>query len=130
MSKIDIVGISRMTPAHRHVQMKQLFETVMHEPDAEQINVLRGLVEMMAEKASHDEFINLCFTNLDLLAERSDIEVRHFLELRAKAVSALPLKLKKRDRALFNEALDQLDQPNRDKIRQNLLPELLENPQE
>jgi hypothetical protein len=123
MSKVDIVAISRLTPAHRHVQMKQLFEGLAHEPDAEQISVLRALIEIMAQKATHDEYINLCFTNFDLLADQSDIEVRHFLFLRAEAVAGLPAKMQKRDTALLHEALDQLDKPNQDKISRNLPPD-------
>ncbi|MCY0881476.1 MAG: hypothetical protein OWS74_05720 [Firmicutes bacterium] len=124
MAKVDIVAISRLPPAQRRIQMAQLFSALAAESDVEQISVLRALIEMMAEKATHEEYLNLCFTDFDWLVDRSDSEVRHFLHLRTEAAAGLPEKWHKRDTALMHEALDQLDKPNQEKILKNLPPDL------
>lgn len=120
MKKINIIAIAQLPPAERHIEMGQIFKALEPLPDWEQAEAIKSLIEEMADKANHDEYINLCFTNFNLQEDRSDSDVKHFLQIRAQAAAGLPPKQQKRDHAIMNEALDRLDKPLQDKIVRNM----------
>ncbi|MFP3165306.1 MAG: dehydrogenase [Acidianus sp.] len=100
--------------------MSKLFQQLLQMKDEDKINTLKGLIREMAEKATDEEYLNLCKTNLKLASTLPDDVLKAFIQLRMQASSQLPKDLHDRDMKLLTKALGEVDTQIREKISRNM----------
>ncbi|MCY0880533.1 MAG: dehydrogenase, partial [Firmicutes bacterium] len=88
-------------------RMEALFDQLWPLPESAQVETFRSLIEVMAQKATDQQYIQLCETNQSLAAALPSQELRRFLDARAKATAMLPKALVDRDAQLMKKALTQ-----------------------
>ena len=120
MESIDILRVADLPDDAREVAMGKLFEELLLLSEQSQSEVLRPLIQEMAEKAPDAQYHNLCLTNLKLAANLPDDRLSTFLGVRLGAGHALPSNLAERDKKLIAESLAQIDQETREKIMRNM----------
>jgi hypothetical protein len=100
--------------------MGQMFQQLLPLSAEQQKEALGDLLRQMGEKASDQQYLDLCATNLKLAAMLPDATLKQFLAVRMQAVSELPPALAERDRTLLRQALDQADHAIGEKITRNM----------
>ncbi|EZQ11262.1 MULTISPECIES: hypothetical protein [Acidianus] len=117
----DIVQISKLPEKERENAMEKLFEGLMKmNDDKAKLDALKSLIKEMVEKATDDEYINLCLTNLKIASKLPDEQLKPFIQLRLRASQELPANLSKRDNDMMQKALKMLDPKTAEKISRNM----------
>ncbi len=112
----DLIQVARLNEKEREEAMSKLFSQLMAMDDRQKLEALRQLIRFMAEKATDEEYLNLCKTNVKIASSLPDNVLSAFLKLRMEAVSGLPKELQGRDQRLLSLALQGLDERSRQKV--------------
>jgi hypothetical protein len=108
--------VSRLNDKEREEVMSKLFSQLMSMDERQKVEAMREMIKYMAEKATDEEYLNLCRTNIKLASGLQDNVLSSFLKVRMQAVSQLPKELRDRDQRLLATALQSLDEKTREKM--------------
>ncbi len=120
MPEMNVLAVASMAPDEREAKMGELFQQLLPLPEPDQLSALQALIKEMAEKATDEQYKNLCFTNLKLAAGLPDEILKKFLVVRLEAGRTLPQPLAERDHMLMQESLGEVDAGIRNKIMDNM----------
>ncbi|MCI2415190.1 MAG: dehydrogenase [Candidatus Aramenus sp.] len=112
----DLIQVSRLNDKEREEVMSKLFSQLMSMDERQKVEAMREMIKYMAEKATDEEYLNLCRTNIKLASGLQDNVLSSFLKVRMQAVSQLPKELRDRDQRLLATALQSLDEKTREKM--------------
>ncbi len=112
----DIVQISRLSDKEREQVISNLFSELLKMPDNQKIEALKALLKEMGDKASDEEYINLCKTNIKVASSLPESTLSAFLKARMQAISQLPKNYQVRDQKLLMAALNTFDESTKNKI--------------
>ncbi|MCL4352781.1 MAG: dehydrogenase [Firmicutes bacterium] len=117
---IDVLTIAALPEEDREATMGQMFQQLLPLNVEQQKNALGDLLRQMGEKASDQQYLDLCATNLKLAAMLPDKTLHQFLAVRMQAAAELPSELAERDGTLLRQALEHADHGIREKITRNM----------
>ncbi|HBQ93913.1 MAG: dehydrogenase [Firmicutes bacterium] len=120
MAEMNVLAIASLDAVEREAKMGELFQQLLPLPESEQLSALQALIREMGEKATDDQYRNLCFTNLKLAANLPDEALKNFLRVRLEAGRTLPPQLAERDQKLMKMSLGEVDEQIRAKISKNM----------
>lgn len=112
----DIVQISKLNEKEREKTMSSLFSELLKMPDKQKLEILKNLLKEMGDRASDEEYINLCKTNIKIASSLPEDTLSAFLKLRMQAVSELPKNYQDRDQKLMMNALNTFSDDIKNKI--------------
>ncbi|AWR93572.1 dehydrogenase [Acidianus brierleyi] len=112
----DIVQISKLNEKEREKTMSSLFSELLKMPDKQKLEILKNLLKEMGDRASDEEYINLCKTNIKVASSLPEDTLSAFLKLRMQAVSELPKNYQDRDQKLMMNALNTFSDDIKNKI--------------
>ncbi len=101
---VNTEKIAKMDEEKRKEEMSKVFEKLFKDKEEKQIKTLKEMVTDM-KKATDDEYLNLCLTNMGIAATLPEDQLKGFITVRMKANSELPDELKTRDMKMLNEAM-------------------------
>lgn len=84
------------------------------------VKTITDVLNILASKASDEEYKNWCESMLRLLSMYDDSVIKAVISLRMKAVSNLPKNLADRDAKIVNEVINSFDPSVKEKIMRNL----------
>jgi len=113
---LDIVQISKLNDKEREKTMSSLFSELLKMPDKQKLEILKNLLKEMGDRASDEEYINLCKTNIKIASSLPEDTLSAFLKLRMQAVSELPKNYQDRDQKLMMNALNTFSDDIKNKI--------------
>ena len=104
MEGMDVVAIGSMSIHEREVALGKMFEQLMAMPESKQITAFETLIGEMAKKATHEQYRNLCLTNLKLAAGLPDSALKRFLMMRMQSAVRWAPHLAERTMQLLQKA--------------------------
>jgi hypothetical protein len=114
----DPIQIARMPFTQRNQTLMQMLPMLLRMKPEEAENVVSQLINVLASKATDQEYKDWCDSMLRALSQYDISIVKAVLNVRMSATSKLPADLRERDSKIVNEVLSQLDEPVRNKIMQ------------
>ncbi len=120
MDGFDVLAVASMSEGDREKAMGQVFEQLMPLSEEQQVSKFHELIGEMAEKASDEQYANLCSTNLKLASALPAPDLKKFLAVRMKAAARLPKNLSERDMKLLQASLAKCSPAIQEKISQNM----------
>ncbi|WP_291493088.1 hypothetical protein [Desulfurella sp.] len=117
MEKIDVVKLVNQDARELENTMKNIFEKLLSMTDEEKFKNLKELIIEVSKKATDDEYVKLCKTNLKLASNLDKDTLKAFLKLRMSVSNSLPEELAKKDAMLLKKALEESEETIRKKIQ-------------
>ncbi len=117
MEKIDVAKLVSQDAKELENTMKNVFEKLLSMSDEEKFNNLKELIGEVSKKATDEQYVKLCKTNLKLAASLDENTLKAFLKLRMSVSNSLPKEFAQKDAALLNKALEESDETIRQKIQ-------------
>ncbi|MEM0140373.1 MAG: hypothetical protein QXZ44_07190 [Ferroplasma sp.] len=109
------VEISEMDDKDRENEMNKIFGELFNKKPEEIVEELESMITDM-RKATDDNYLKLCLTNLGITSNLSDEKLKDFVSLRLKANSRLPDYIKNRDMQILQKAIKQAPAEIRDRV--------------
>jgi len=118
--QVDPIQIARLPYTQRNETLSKILQFLLTLDENTIVKTLTDVLNVLASKATDEEYKNWCDSMLRLVSMYNDNVVKAVIQLRAKAVSNLPKNLAERDGKIIDEVIKNLDPSVREKLMKNM----------